>query len=176
MAAARRLSLPLVLLVVLAVAGRAAAQDYDFFYLVLQWPGAYCDTKQSCCYPKSGKPAADFGIHGLWPNRDDGTYPQNCSPDNAFNPSKVHLHTRILPLPLPLFLSLSRAAPHVFDHAAAACSWVSSACQHVRTSFALCPHARRTLRFRLLALLLFIRRGLSVLLLAKEKKQNSDAD
>lgn len=137
MAAARRLSLPLVLLplvllVVLAVAGRAAAQDYDFFYLVLQWPGAYCDTKQSCCYPKSGKPAADFGIHGLWPNRDDGTYPQNCSPDNAFNPSKVHAHA-ILHLPLPLFLS-RRPAPHVFDHAAAACSWVSSArakCQHV---------------------------------------------
>ncbi|OEL34232.1 Ribonuclease 1 [Dichanthelium oligosanthes] len=85
---AARLSLA-ILLVVLAVAGRAAAQDYDFFYLVLQWPGSYCDTKQSCCYPKSGKPAADFGIHGLWPNRDDGSYPQNCDPDAAFNPSKV---------------------------------------------------------------------------------------
>ncbi|WVZ92782.1 hypothetical protein U9M48_038822 [Paspalum notatum var. saurae] len=85
--AASRLSLPLLL--VLAVAGRAAAQDYDFFYFVLQWPGSYCDTKKSCCYPKSGKPAADFGIHGLWPNRDDGSYPQNCNPDAAFNPSKV---------------------------------------------------------------------------------------
>ena len=82
--------LPLaILLLALAVAGRAAAQDYDFFYLVLQWPGSYCDTKQSCCYPSSGKPAADFGIHGLWPNRDDGSYPQNCNPDAAFNPSKV---------------------------------------------------------------------------------------
>jgi len=100
---AARLSL---LLAVLAVAaGRAAAQDYDFFYLVLQWPGSYCDTKQSCCYPKSGKPAADFGIHGLWPNRDDGTYPQNCSPDNAFNPSKV----RFFPL-LLLLLLFSRPA------------------------------------------------------------------
>ncbi|KAJ1268575.1 hypothetical protein BS78_07G145700 [Paspalum vaginatum] len=85
--AASRLSLALLL--VLAVAGRAAAEDYDFFYLVLQWPGSYCDTKKSCCYPKSGKPAADFGIHGLWPNRDDGSYPQNCDPDAAFNPSKV---------------------------------------------------------------------------------------
>jgi len=82
--------LPLaILMLALAVAGRAAAQDYDFFYLVLQWPGSYCDTKQSCCYPSSGKPAADFGIHGLWPNRDDGSYPQNCNPDAAFNPSKV---------------------------------------------------------------------------------------
>nr|CAB3481046.1 unnamed protein product [Digitaria exilis] len=85
---AARLSLAL-LFVLAAVAGRAAAQDYDFFFLVLQWPGSYCDTKQSCCYPKSGKPAADFGIHGLWPNRNDGTYPQNCNPNDEFDPSKV---------------------------------------------------------------------------------------
>uniref|UniRef100_A0A0E0LV63 Uncharacterized protein n=1 Tax=Oryza punctata TaxID=4537 RepID=A0A0E0LV63_ORYPU len=73
----------------LAVVGVVRAQDYDFFFLVLQWPGSYCDTKQSCCYPRSGKPAADFGIHGLWPNRDDGSYPQNCDPDSEFDPSKV---------------------------------------------------------------------------------------
>ncbi|XP_044952005.1 ribonuclease 1-like [Hordeum vulgare subsp. vulgare] len=83
--------LSLALLVALSAVGCAAAQaaDYDFFYLVLQWPGSYCDTKKSCCYPRTGKPAADFGIHGLWPNRDDGSYPQNCNPANAFDPSKV---------------------------------------------------------------------------------------
>ncbi|TVU43221.1 hypothetical protein EJB05_09668 [Eragrostis curvula] len=82
--------LSLALLVVLGTAaGLCAAQDYDFFYLVLQWPGSYCDTKQSCCYPKSGKPAADFGIHGLWPNSNDGTYPLNCDPGTEFDPSRV---------------------------------------------------------------------------------------
>jgi hypothetical protein len=86
--AANRISLALLLVLGSAV-GYCAAQDYDFMYLVLQWPGSYCDTKQSCCYPKSGKPAADFGIHGLWPNRDDGSYPQNCNPDAEFDPSKV---------------------------------------------------------------------------------------
>ena len=35
---------------------------YSHFILInssriMQWPGAYCDTKQSCCYPKTGKPA-----------------------------------------------------------------------------------------------------------------------
>ncbi|RXH79553.1 hypothetical protein DVH24_040700, partial [Malus domestica] len=40
------------------------------------WPGAYCDaTNFTCCYPKSGKPTADFGIHGPWPNYKDGGYP-----------------------------------------------------------------------------------------------------
>ena len=57
--------------------------------VVMQWPGSYCDTKQSCCYPTTGKPAADFGIHGLWPNYQDGNYPQNCDSKNPFNPDKV---------------------------------------------------------------------------------------
>jgi ribonuclease T2 len=89
MAAAARATARVGLALLLAVVG-VGAQDYDFFFLVLQWPGSYCDTKQSCCYPRSGKPAADFGIHGLWPNRDDGSYPQNCDPDSEFDPSKVH--------------------------------------------------------------------------------------
>ncbi|CAH2037778.1 unnamed protein product [Thlaspi arvense] len=63
--------------------------DFDFFYLVLQWPGAYCDTKRTCCYPTSGKPAADFGIHGLWPNYKDGSWPSNCDPDSEFDRSQI---------------------------------------------------------------------------------------
>ncbi|KAK9083048.1 hypothetical protein Scep_029519 [Stephania cephalantha] len=66
-----------------------AAQDFDFFYFVQQWPGSYCDTKQSCCYPTTGKPAADFGIHGLWPNNRNGSYPSNCNPNTPFDPSKI---------------------------------------------------------------------------------------
>ncbi|TVU07986.1 hypothetical protein EJB05_41368 [Eragrostis curvula] len=87
--AARSSRLSLALLLVLGAAGLCAAKEYDFFYLVVQWPGSYCDTKQSCCYPKSGKPAADFVIHGLWPNYIDGSYPLNCDPDSEFDPSKV---------------------------------------------------------------------------------------
>lgn len=66
------------------------SSDFDFFYFVQQWPGAYCDTKtHACCYPKSGKPASDFGIHGLWPNRDDGSYPSNCDSTNSFDESQM---------------------------------------------------------------------------------------
>ncbi|XP_030443472.1 ribonuclease 3-like [Syzygium oleosum] len=66
-----------------------AVDDFDFFYFVQQWPGSYCDTKRKCCYPKTGKPASDFSIHGLWPNYKDGTYPSNCNPENAFDKSEI---------------------------------------------------------------------------------------
>uniref|UniRef100_A0A0E0EES0 Uncharacterized protein n=1 Tax=Oryza meridionalis TaxID=40149 RepID=A0A0E0EES0_9ORYZ len=52
----------------LLAAGVASADEFDFFYLVHQWPGSFCDTQAGCCFPDTGKPAAEFGIHGLWPN------------------------------------------------------------------------------------------------------------
>ncbi|KAJ7559337.1 hypothetical protein O6H91_04G080200 [Diphasiastrum complanatum] len=66
-----------------------AAQGFDFFYFVQQWPGSFCDISSSCCYPVTGKPAPDFSIHGFWPNNNDGTYPFNCDLANAFNASKI---------------------------------------------------------------------------------------
>ncbi|PAN14992.1 hypothetical protein PAHAL_2G456700 [Panicum hallii] len=56
----------LVLSSLLAVS--STAEQFDFFYFVQQWPGSFCDTWRGCCFPDTGKPAADFGIHGLWPN------------------------------------------------------------------------------------------------------------
>lgn len=86
---ANRTATLIKLLVLLCLSVLCVSQDFDFFYFVQQWPGSYCDTKKSCCYPTTGKPAADFGIHGLWPNYQDGNYPQNCDPKNPFNPDKV---------------------------------------------------------------------------------------
>ncbi|XP_072991532.1 ribonuclease 1-like [Typha latifolia] len=80
------LLLALHLLIVLV---SSSAKDFDFFYFVQQWPGSYCDTKRSCCYPVTGKPDADFGIHGLWPNYNDGSYPSNCDPDSPFDSRKI---------------------------------------------------------------------------------------
>lgn len=63
-----------------------SAQNFDFFYFVQQWPGSYCDTDSGCCFPLAGSPGAQFGIHGLWPNYNDGGYPSKCGGD-AFNPN-----------------------------------------------------------------------------------------
>ncbi|KAG2646989.1 hypothetical protein PVAP13_2KG540500 [Panicum virgatum] len=74
-----------VLLLALAVACKAT--DFDFFYLVQQWPGSYCDTEAGCCFPGDDKPAADFGIHGLCPNyvacRPDAATPNRTGPTSA---------------------------------------------------------------------------------------------
>ncbi|XP_050235975.1 ribonuclease 3-like [Mercurialis annua] len=77
----------LLILHYLSVLGHS--QDFDFFYFVQQWPGSYCDTRHSCCYPKTGKPTADFGIHGLWPNYNDGSYPSSCNPDSIYDKSQL---------------------------------------------------------------------------------------
>ncbi|GJN10930.1 hypothetical protein PR202_ga29078 [Eleusine coracana subsp. coracana] len=49
-----------------------ASDTFSSVVASLQWPGSYCDTRADrCCYPGNQKPAADFTIHGLWPNYAD---------------------------------------------------------------------------------------------------------
>ncbi|KAJ7547134.1 hypothetical protein O6H91_08G071100 [Diphasiastrum complanatum] len=65
------------------------ARRVGFYYFVLEWPGSYCDTWSRCCYPKTGKPAADFSIHGLWPDYNNGGWPSYCDQRNRFDPSLI---------------------------------------------------------------------------------------
>jgi len=58
----------------LANATVADAASFDFYMLVLQW-----DPKLSTSF---------FTIHGLWPENQDGTYPENC-PGPRFNVSAI---------------------------------------------------------------------------------------
>lgn len=67
----------------------------------MQWPGSFCDTTGGCCFPGNVRPAADFGIHGLWPNyaacRPAGEtnrtrcWPDFCNATDTFNPSLVRI-------------------------------------------------------------------------------------
>ncbi|RDX78839.1 hypothetical protein CR513_40819, partial [Mucuna pruriens] len=82
-------SISIKLLMLLAFGNIWISQDFDFFYFVQQWPGSLCDTKKSCCFPLTGKPASNFSIHGLWPNFSNG-YPSSCNAEqDPFDQSKI---------------------------------------------------------------------------------------
>jgi ribonuclease T2 len=52
----------------------AGAAQFDFYLLNLSWSPEFCSSHQA---PECGLHRA-FIVHGLWPQRNDGTYPQHC--------------------------------------------------------------------------------------------------
>ncbi|GMP28869.1 hypothetical protein CsSME_00004227 [Camellia sinensis var. sinensis] len=64
--------------------------------LKMEWPGSYSGGKQGCCYPKTGKPAKDFTIAGLWPCYLDATIPEFCDSHSHFNIAKTSNLTKNL--------------------------------------------------------------------------------
>ena len=58
-------------------AANAQPGDFDFYLLTLSWSPEFCATH-------SGSPECSahlgFVVHGLWPQNDDGTYPENVAP------------------------------------------------------------------------------------------------
>ena len=53
----------------------AAGQPYDFYVLNLSWSPEFCFTHRDSpeCAAHPG-----FVVHGLWPQNNDGTYPEHC--------------------------------------------------------------------------------------------------
>jgi ribonuclease T2 len=53
----------------------AAATGFDFYLLNLSWSPEYCHS-----HPEAAECArrSTFVLHGLWPQNNDGSYPQNC--------------------------------------------------------------------------------------------------
>lgn len=75
------------LLVLLLLSSPALAQSsYDFFLLVMQYAPALCSDGSFKKCPSSL--LSNFTLHGLWPERKDGSYPQKCTNDK-FDPSAV---------------------------------------------------------------------------------------
>ncbi|KAH0469694.1 hypothetical protein IEQ34_001252 [Dendrobium chrysotoxum] len=72
--------------------GEAMAQrEFDYFALALQWPGSYCQRTRHCCSSSAccqSNPLAEFTIHGLWPDYNDGHYP-SCCRDSDFSIKKI---------------------------------------------------------------------------------------
>ena len=70
----------------------AAPGDFDFYLLNLSWSPEYCVTHASSpeCTSHLG-----FVVHGLWPQNDDGTFPEDCS--NAPGPTNPQGDTDLQP-------------------------------------------------------------------------------
>ncbi len=76
-----------------AVAGPAATQsriatatgNFDFYLLNLSWSPEYCHSHSEAAECAQH---ATFVLHGLWPQNNDGTYPQNCASASSPNPSQ----------------------------------------------------------------------------------------
>jgi ribonuclease T2 len=53
----------------------AQGQPYDFYILNLSWSPEFCHSHpdNSQCAARPG-----FVVHGLWPQNNDGTYPEHC--------------------------------------------------------------------------------------------------
>jgi ribonuclease T2 len=60
----------------------ASSAGFDFYLLNLSWSPEFCFSHPSAAECAS-HPA--FVLHGMWPQNNDGTYPENCS--NAPGPS-----------------------------------------------------------------------------------------
>ena len=68
--------------------------QFDFFLLNLSWSPEFCYS-----HPAAAECAqhAAFVLHGLWPQNNDGTYPENCS--SAPGPADPSQYSDIFPDP-----------------------------------------------------------------------------
>jgi ribonuclease T2 len=75
-------------------AAAASSTGFDYYLLNLSWSPEFCHS-----HPDAAECAAHatFVLHGLWPQNNDGTYPQNCS--NAPGPSDPSSFSDIYPDP-----------------------------------------------------------------------------
>ncbi|CAG9533850.1 unnamed protein product [Cercopithifilaria johnstoni] len=95
--------------------------NFDYFQLTLIYPTSACrayydrSTKfiamESFC--KVPVDAAPWTIHGLWPSRNDGSFPQFCDGKKKFNVSKL----------LPIRQKLERSWPNLFVMQSASSLW-----------------------------------------------------
>jgi ribonuclease T2 len=62
----------------------AAATGFDFYLLNLSWSPEYCHSHAEAAECANH---STFVLHGLWPQNNDGSYPQNCGNASGPDPS-----------------------------------------------------------------------------------------
>jgi ribonuclease T2 len=73
--------------------------NFDFYLLNLSWAPEFCATHESTRSSSECDPARRFGfiVHGLWPENNDGSYPQDCAPAQPVAQATVQQMLAIMP-------------------------------------------------------------------------------
>jgi ribonuclease T2 len=72
---------------------------FDYYLLTLSWAPEFCATHPGNTSSSECDPKRHFGfvVHGLWPENDNGSYPQNCAPAQPVAQQTVQQMLAIMP-------------------------------------------------------------------------------
>jgi ribonuclease T2 len=73
--------------------------SFDYYLLTLSWAPEFCSTHGGNASSSECDPKRHFGfvVHGLWPENDDGSYPQHCAPAQPVAQATVEQMLPIMP-------------------------------------------------------------------------------
>jgi len=73
--------------------------SFDYYLLTLSWAPEFCATHAGNASSSECDPKRHFGfvVHGLWPENDDGSYPQDCAPAQPVAQPTVQHMLAIMP-------------------------------------------------------------------------------
>ncbi len=73
--------------------------SFDYYLLALSWAPEYCATHSQNASSSECDPHRHYGlvVHGMWPQNDDGSYPQHCAPAQPVSNAIVQQMLPIIP-------------------------------------------------------------------------------
>src|ERR1019366_8281788 len=73
--------------------------SFDYYLLTLSWAPEFCAAHAGNAPSSECDPQRHFGfvVHGLWPENDNGSYPQNCAPAQPVAQPTVQRMLAIMP-------------------------------------------------------------------------------
>ncbi len=73
--------------------------SFDYYLLTMSWAPEFCATHAGNTSSSECDPHRHFGfvVHGLWPENDNGSYPQNCAPAQPVAQATVQQMLAIMP-------------------------------------------------------------------------------
>jgi ribonuclease T2 len=101
--------LPLLLIILLFAASACAKHrsnaanntpgSFDYYLLTLSWAPEFCATQSSSASSSECDPSRHYGlvVHGLWPQNNDGSYPQHCGSSSPVASATVQQMITIMP-------------------------------------------------------------------------------